>query len=437
MSLTKVSYSMLGSSPVSVLDYGADPTGVADSSSAINAALAASASVFIPDGTYKILSAIVITGNAKTLTGNGVNTILAPYGAINAIEVGDNVGNVNSGKISNLLIQAKDTSVLRAIYMRRAREFDLSDIVMFGLDNSNRGFTQQAIFCSFTWRCNFISIYGAYLSGDGIVMGTGVVGTECNAMTLIGCKINLADGYAYSGYGAGYTLSGCSAESCTAGGSLFQFCAGLQVSGGYYEACGAADQGHSIKVGSSQNGGSINGVYIAASGQTNHHAIELDTINGLFVSGVNFTSLTGAGSYGIYTGATVTNVVALANINEGGTGVLYGGSSYPASFKFDGANLNYGASIGLGSTISKYISATSALVPSVIPSVPGYIEETISVAGATVGNTVTVGGPETNLLTMVAYVPSGGGAVTIRWFQLSGAAATPASGTYRVDVWQH
>jgi len=428
---------MSSSDPASVIDYGADPTGATDSSSAINAALTDNTSVFIPDGIYKLLSPIVITGNSKTLTGNGVNTVLNPYGSINAIEIGNGVDPVNLGKVSNILIQAGDTSVLRGFYMRNAREFDLSNIVMFGLDNSNRGFAQEAIFCSFSWRCNFISIYGAYLSSDGIVMGTGLAGTECNAMTLIGCKINLADGYAYSGYGAGYTLSGCSAESCTSGGSLFQYCAGLQISGGYYEACGAANLGHSIKIGLSQNAGSINGVYIAASGQTNHRAIEVDTINGLFVAGVNFTSLTGAGSYGIYTGSSVTNVVALGNINEGGTGNLYGGTSYPASFNFDGTNLNNGASIGLGSEISKHISTTSALTPSVIPSVPGYIEETIAVTGAAVGDTVTVGGPETNLLTMVAYVPTGGNAVNIRWLQLSGAAQTPTSGTYRVDVWQH
>jgi hypothetical protein len=35
MSLTKVSNSMSSSAPFSVLDYGADPTGVADSTTAV------------------------------------------------------------------------------------------------------------------------------------------------------------------------------------------------------------------------------------------------------------------------------------------------------------------------------------------------------------------------------------------------------------------
>jgi hypothetical protein len=280
------------------------------------------------------------------------------------------------------------------------------------------------------------SIYGVYITGDGIVLGTGTVGTECNAMTLTGCKLNRLTGTGYAGYGAGHTLSGCSAEACTGGGASFQYVAGLAISGGYFEQCGAANLGHTIKIGTSQNAGSIMGVYIASSGLTNHRAIELDTMNGLFVSGVNFTGLTGAGSYGIYTSVSVTNVVALANINEAGTpGVLYGGSSYPGSFKFDGANLNYGASIGLGSNISKFISVTAALTPSIIPSVPGYIDEAVFVSGAAIGDTVTVGGPLTGLVTTTAYV-AGPDQVNIRWLQLSGVAATPTAGVYRVDVWQ-
>jgi polygalacturonase len=41
MSLTKVSYSMIAGASLNVLDYGADPTGVTDSTSVIQAAYAA------------------------------------------------------------------------------------------------------------------------------------------------------------------------------------------------------------------------------------------------------------------------------------------------------------------------------------------------------------------------------------------------------------
>jgi len=53
MALTKVTYSMIQGEIVNVLDFGADPTGVADSAPAIAAAHATGKPVFYPYGTYK------------------------------------------------------------------------------------------------------------------------------------------------------------------------------------------------------------------------------------------------------------------------------------------------------------------------------------------------------------------------------------------------
>lgn len=60
MTLTKATYSMIEGAPINVLDYGADPTGVANSTTAFNAAIAyartlpAGGSVYIPEGTYAV-----------------------------------------------------------------------------------------------------------------------------------------------------------------------------------------------------------------------------------------------------------------------------------------------------------------------------------------------------------------------------------------------
>ena len=58
MSLTKVSYSMIQGGSVNIVDYGADPTGVADSTTAIQAAINAAAltgnAVYLPQGFYKV-----------------------------------------------------------------------------------------------------------------------------------------------------------------------------------------------------------------------------------------------------------------------------------------------------------------------------------------------------------------------------------------------
>ena len=60
MGLTKVTYAMIEGAPANALDYGADPTGVADSTAAIQSAIDAGYMVYLPAGVYKITSEIVI-----------------------------------------------------------------------------------------------------------------------------------------------------------------------------------------------------------------------------------------------------------------------------------------------------------------------------------------------------------------------------------------
>lgn len=80
MSLTKATYSMINGASWNVLDYGADPTGVADSAPAILAAIAAAKAgqgeftmpiVEFPKGTYKLNSEILIKEKPVHLIGNG------------------------------------------------------------------------------------------------------------------------------------------------------------------------------------------------------------------------------------------------------------------------------------------------------------------------------------------------------------------------------
>ena len=75
MSLTKVSYSMIKGSPINVLDYGADPTGVNECSSEIQAAINAGNSIFIPSGTYKINTTLLIPAY-KRIYGEGRTTTI-------------------------------------------------------------------------------------------------------------------------------------------------------------------------------------------------------------------------------------------------------------------------------------------------------------------------------------------------------------------------
>ena len=83
MSLTKISYSMIAGSPVSVIDYGATGNGTTDDTAAIQLALNTGKSVFIPQGTYKITATLTTTASGQRVFGDGrySNTVLVWAGA--------------------------------------------------------------------------------------------------------------------------------------------------------------------------------------------------------------------------------------------------------------------------------------------------------------------------------------------------------------------
>ena len=74
MSLTKVTYAMISGATANVLDYGADPTGVANSKAAIDLALASGAgAVFLPAGIYKYTGQMTIPSGVNVF-GSGMYT---------------------------------------------------------------------------------------------------------------------------------------------------------------------------------------------------------------------------------------------------------------------------------------------------------------------------------------------------------------------------
>lgn len=86
MSLTKVSFSMIEGASANVLDYGADPTGVSDSTSAIQAALDSGAgSVYLPEGTY-LFSTLTVNKNTRLHGASTRTSILKHTGAATAIQ---------------------------------------------------------------------------------------------------------------------------------------------------------------------------------------------------------------------------------------------------------------------------------------------------------------------------------------------------------------
>ena len=74
MALTKATYSMILGAPANVLDFGADPTGAANSAASIQAAMDASKSVYFPAGTYLVQTKLVPT-QAVDLIGAGRESV--------------------------------------------------------------------------------------------------------------------------------------------------------------------------------------------------------------------------------------------------------------------------------------------------------------------------------------------------------------------------
>jgi hypothetical protein len=109
MSLTKASYSMITGAVANVLDFGADPTGVVDSTSAIQAAINADGAVFLPKGTYKTISTLTLASKTQ-LFGEGSSSILNYTGAGDAIySTSGGLGN-NYKTISQLNILAPNSN---------------------------------------------------------------------------------------------------------------------------------------------------------------------------------------------------------------------------------------------------------------------------------------------------------------------------------------
>ena len=158
MSLTKATYSMINAAPANVLDYGADPTGVADSTAAFNLAIATLKKVYVPKGTYLVNATI----NNKTIIygdGSSVST-LKPY----------------------------NTAIAALTYSLQVGDWyyhsEIRDIGFRGTSKVGVGFTfGQTVpsdYVSDDQFCHNVKFYGCYFAGlrKGVQFPFGNIGTE-------------------------------------------------------------------------------------------------------------------------------------------------------------------------------------------------------------------------------------------------------------------
>lgn len=93
MTLTKVSYSMINGEVLNVLDFGAKGDGVTDDTSAIQSALNAGFSVFVPEGTYLISAPLRLNQYQNLIGASRYKSIIKTTTALNPAMITHPVGN--------------------------------------------------------------------------------------------------------------------------------------------------------------------------------------------------------------------------------------------------------------------------------------------------------------------------------------------------------
>jgi hypothetical protein len=155
MSLTKASFSMIQGMMGNVLDYGADPTGVADSAPAINAAIAARRFVYFPAGTYLVNTPIDLkTYAAAGLYGVAYQQVTiragaAMTGVINLFDTTDLYEGVSEYPIQNIKIDGNNLATY-GIHIRYRHLVDAQNVY---IDNCT-----TAIWAADAWICSFTNI---------------------------------------------------------------------------------------------------------------------------------------------------------------------------------------------------------------------------------------------------------------------------------------
>jgi hypothetical protein len=172
---------------VSVKDFGAVGDGTTDDTAAIQAAIDASANVYIPAGTYKITSALVVNrlgGSSIMGAGIGITTI-DNAGTGNGIEC-KSAGGVDSTKlnivVSDLSIDG-NVSSLSGLYA-----YDVAQCIFERIESKNNG--SHGINCEMVVNSRIEKCLTTANTGSGIILNAGTKSSteyNTNAVLVNGC----------------------------------------------------------------------------------------------------------------------------------------------------------------------------------------------------------------------------------------------------------
>ena len=264
MALTKASFSMIEGTPVNVIDYGADPTGVADSAAAIRNAFDAvpqtGGGLYFPPGTYSVQSTVIIPrrfspavnrgpgihiyGDEATLVGQGAGTGVIfetgqgfySNGGVSNYDAGNELYKHYGTNIEGLFFSSCEIALKLFNFLERCSVVDCGF----------RG-VHQAILAK---RCFYSKYYNLNIKLAGTVPQTTAAmefNNENNAISVIGVSINGHSDDTLSGtMGIGIKISGstqamivesCATENLFTGIWTDDDCPGLTIQNNYVSFC--------------------------------------------------------------------------------------------------------------------------------------------------------------------------------------------------------
>ena len=148
---------------VSVKDFGAIGNGTADDTQAFVNAVAASNSIYIPNGTYKITGTIT-TSSADTFIGAGRSaTIIAPTGNFDVFSW---TGSATGGGIRSLYINGSGMSGGNIVSMVGQTRWSMSDVTIAGGYNGVLIQDQNVASLQNVWINGLTGVYGIKIYGS-------------------------------------------------------------------------------------------------------------------------------------------------------------------------------------------------------------------------------------------------------------------------------
>lgn len=175
----------------SLTSFGADPTGITDSTDAINAWLATAttgAVLFAPKGTYKFTGSLTTTANADKVTiyGSGPNTTIFNYAGMSTttdlLTLGDGVTNLTGWYLSNFRITSNTIMTAgAALHIKRLSASYIDGVICDGSELGNNKLWNGFYFDG----AHEVGLdkFSAFGRGDGVIV-VGRDGTSNNNLYL-------------------------------------------------------------------------------------------------------------------------------------------------------------------------------------------------------------------------------------------------------------